>query len=483
MNHARLRLHGRLWCRVVIAAGVLLGGLVACGKTPEPSAPAGGDVPSVENITKDMPDFGGSERIATRAVGYGPSLPAAVDAAILSAIKQVNGQAVDASSVSSQHGLALSIGGDVAQISAAEFSQSVATMSRGAVTDFRLLSHSQEWDKSFVVEIEASVAKFRPPESASLPRLMVAPFRVAASSTIVGDSRLSPADLELSIRQDIVTALSRTNRFTVLDRDAAEAIRSELDLIGSGEVAQEDVARLGQALSADLVLVGRVEQFSYEKYQQPLRTSGRMLTHYEGGARLVYRLINLATRQIVATDTVQIELPQTKPTTLPGVVDSEGIAMDMRRELSDRVSLAILTKFFPITVAARQGDDLVLSQGEPLLVAGRRYRVYQLGGEIRDPQSGRSLGRTEQECCIIEISRTTPDIAYARVVEKSMEMPAEFVSGSLEVREEVVPPIARVEGSAKGLRASSPAASTKPAAAKEPASQAVKNSAAEDGDW
>lgn len=461
-------------------------GLIAAfaifGCTPPAEPPAANVEPpkaaASKTMVRELPDFGSAEHVVTKAVGYGPSLIAAVDAAILSAIKQVNGQTMDASSVSLQQGVAVGIGKDVVQISSAGFAQAVSTRSGGAVTNFKLLSHEQVNSSQFTAEIEATVAKFKQPASASLPRLVVAPLRVVATSTVVGDARVAPEDLELALRQDIISALMQTNRFTVLDRDASAAVESELALIEGGEVQREDVARLGQALAADLILVGRIEQFSYEKHQQRLKTSDRSLTHYEGGARLTYRLINVSTRQMVATDTVLVEMPDTPPTTLPRSINNQVIRADLQRGLADQVSQAVLTKFFPITIAALEGDDVVLSQGGKMVKSGKQYRVYRLGQEIKDPQSGRSLGRIEHECCIIEVQRVTPELAYGRIVSKSETSAQEFIPGSLEVREEIAVVASAAQASAVSA---TPAPKTAPKKSAPP--PASTDAAANDKDW
>jgi curli biogenesis system outer membrane secretion channel CsgG len=411
-----------------------------------------------------MPDFGSSEKVSTQSTGYGTTLSAAVDDAIRNAIRQVNGQTVDASTESFQQAIAVSIGEGAIQLSSAGFAQMIATHSKGAVTDFELISQEKLKDNSFKAAIKANVAKFKKPESANLVRIVVAPIRVQAAAMIVGNRRIDPNTIAASLHASVSDALGQTQRFTVLDREFSSDIDSELAFIESGKVANEDFARLGQALATDLIWIGTLDQFNYVRHDQKLLTSDRTLVSYSGGAVLNYRLVNMTTRQVVLGDKVQVELPNTEPTTLAAAIDENRVIADLSRQLSELASQAVVTKFFPITVVALQGDDVILSQGGKVIQTGKRYHVYQLGDELKDPQSGRSLGRTELECCVVEVNRVTPDMAYGRLIDKKITLPVSLIPGSLEVREEVSFAKEAISETEKEVTAASKATSSSAAA-------------------
>lgn len=410
-----------------------------CSKAPEAAKPTTAVPENTQSTAaRAMPDFGGSEKVSTQSVGFGATLSSAVDDAIRNAIRQVNGQTVDASTESFQEAIAVSIGKDTAQLSSAGFAQMIATHSKGAVTDFELVSQEGQSDNTFKVTIKANVAKFKKPDSAKLTRVVIAPIRIKASSMIIGTRHIEPNTVAASLHTSVSDAIGQTQRFTVLDREFNSDIDSELDFIESGKVANDDYARLGQALATDLIWIGTLEQFNYVRHDQQLKTSERTLVSYSGGAVLSYRLINMTTRQVVLGDKVQIKLPDTEPTTLSPSIDENRVSADLLQQLSELAAQAVVRKFFPITVVALQGDDVVLSQGGKAVQSGKHYRVYQLGNELKDPQSGQSLGRMESECCVVEVNRITPETAYGRIVDKRLALPATLVPGSLEVREEVV---------------------------------------------
>jgi hypothetical protein len=60
---------------------------------------------------------------------------------------------------------------------------------------------------------------------------------------------------------------------------------------------------------------------------------------------------------------------------------------------------------FPVAVVARDGMNVVLSQGGQSVKAGARYAVVSMGKEIIDPQTQQSLGRMESPCCEVFVVR------------------------------------------------------------------------------
>jgi hypothetical protein len=95
---------------------------------------------------------------------------------------------------------------------------------------------------------------------------------------------------------------------------------------------------------------------------------------------------------------------------------------------------AIMLKTFPITIAERDGDNVVLNQGGNALVEKSRYRVYLLGKEIKDPQTGLSLGNMESACCEVVINRVTPNLSYGVLENIKVKLDA-VQPGALQVRE------------------------------------------------
>lgn len=421
-------------------AGAWLVGCGGGGSAPEDQPRASTNTtpdatPAAENYARRAPDAGKVEHVATTASGQGASLGAAVNQALLLAVQQVNGTTIDATSVQLDAGVALQIGEGQLDLRSSAFADLVASRTHGNVSSFRVLSQSQDKDTgAYEVAIEARIAKFANPASASRLRLAVAEFRTDAGSFTVDTTNVGADEIARQVRESLTNALTKTGRVAVLDREFSAETDAELDLISSGKIDKDDLARVGQQLATDYLVVGRIERFGYERHERELRASGRTLVSHSGGAALTLRLINVTTGQIEQADTVAIDLPATESTTLGTSVNAGRITADLTAGLSDNAARKIVGHLFPITVVAVDGDDVVLSQGGSVVVEGRHYEIVARGKELKDPQTGQSLGRVEKPCCVVLVTKVTPQLAYGTLVQKRIDVASVFAPGVLELR-------------------------------------------------
>lgn len=327
------------------------------------------------------------------------------------------------------------------------------------------------------VRIKARIAQYRAPDEEGRPKIVVAEPRVLSPSYSVGDGRVAADEVARAIRARLSDALSQTKRFIVLDREFGDELQSEIDHINSGNVRLVDSARLGQQLATDLILIPSIERFEYPRSTRQLRMSDRQVTSYSGGGRITLRLLNAATGEVVMSDSFDHQLSSTGPSTLPRVVDGKSMAAAMMDSLSGQIGSAIVTGIFPVSVVSLNGDQVILSQGGDLLQAGERYQAVQLGEELKDPQTGRSLGRTESPCCVIRIDRVAMQTSYGTLEDSSRLAAGTFVPGSIELRHKAGRAAQVVSTAAAS---DTPRASAKPPAAKRAPAQPAAD---EDSNW
>jgi curli biogenesis system outer membrane secretion channel CsgG len=368
----------------------------------------------------------------------------AVDRAIRLAFEQVNGKSFDAATLGIDAGITGQIDDRSFQASSSGFADLVYTETHGAVSEFRLLSQN-EADGMVEVLIEASVEKFVKPESASQLRVAISPLHLDRRSFTIGDKSVPSSKVAQQITDDISEALLRSKRVTVLDRNFDSEVQKELNRIDAGNWKNEDRLRLGQQLAADFLVVGRLDRFEYTKHVRKLRTSDKQIISYSGGASLLIRVVNVATGQIQVAETFDVELPQTKPTSMGRSVDTEQIVADLVQSLTDSATQQITLSLFPITVVDVDGEDIVLSQGGDMVKEGRVYQIILRGKEIKDPQTGRVIGRIEKPCCTVLVTTVTEEMSYGVIKDKQIaDVAAVFAPGALELRGALAPePAAR----------------------------------------
>lgn len=439
--------------RKTLLAAALTCALAACDKAPEAAkeqvaiAPPPPPPAATASPTK-MPDVGQVEQVAVTAKGTGMTPGAAINDALKTAIAQVNGVQIESTSANvnlfAEATAAVDVqstqGNDSATATAAlqaqGFADRIIASSRGMVSSFRVINVTapSAQNNTYVVDIEAKIAKFKAPADAGKIKIVVAPLRASKASFNIGGRQVPASEVLGPIRQQIIDALSQTGRFTVLDRQFGSDIENELEMIGSGQTRSEDYAKLGQALSADLVWVGVINDLAYNRHVRVLETSDRDLVSYSGSWSVSQRMINLSTRQILLSNTMQGTPPAVAPTTLGASVDPVSIQKNIQNDFVKKAAEAILLRTFPISVVERTGNDVILSQGGQVVREHGRYQVYLLGKELKDPQTGLSLGNVETACCEVVVNRVTPNVSYGTLENLKVELNG-IQPGALQLRE------------------------------------------------
>ena len=454
--------------RTKIAPFVLAGALVlsACGKKDETKAVDSSAAPSQASPVATVPDVGGITHVQVSTQGIGATPDAAVQAALRLAIQEVNGESIDASSIAVKFGLDVVSGQDEASLKGDAFAEAIATSSKGTISNFRLVSlvEPASAGQPYKANVEASIAKFNAPADSKKIKIVISPLHVPANAFDVAGNAVPAAKIAGEVRQRLIDALTATGRFSVLDRDFGPEVQSELDLVASGQTPSDQMAKLSQTLSADIVWVGTINDFGYHRNAQHLQMSGRDLVSYSGGWSVSHRILNVSTRQIMLSDTLQEQMPATEPTTMDRGVDGPALTSKMESEVVDRTVSAILSRTFPLVVVSKDGTNVILSQGGQAVKAGASYAIVSLGKELKDPQTGESLGRTETPCCDVVIDRVTDKLAYGHLENAKIDLASVDPVG-LQVREELKPQAATVTGAAAPAQQASPDAAGSKAAA------------------
>lgn len=466
--------------------------LSACNKAePEQAAKP----PAAEkNVAAPVPDVGRLTTVQTTAEGFGNTAGEAVAEAMKLAILQVNGAAVQSASVSAKYGLDVSLGRDSASLRANEFIELVKQKSGGVIQNFKLVELREPGlitDKQFKATIEAQIAKFEQSAEMQKIKVVVGQIRFDTPNLPMGDRSVSAAEVGATLRQRISDALVQTGRFAVLDREFSPDIQNELEMISSGQAPSAELAKLSQAASADLVWSARVSNLAYNRHARQLKTSDRELVSYSGGWAMTQKLVNVATRQVMASDAMRGSAPSTSPTTLGSGVDGGRVLEDMSTEIVNQVITSVMRRTFPVTVVSLDGVNVVLSQGGQLMKEGTRYAVVNMGAEMKDPQTGQSLGRVESPCCDLVIDRVTPNLSYGRLENVRGQLD-QLPAGALQVREQLkgsalaqgVPAAAVDAAQAAPAAGAAPARRSAPArAAKQEESSAPASVKANDDKW
>ncbi len=344
------------------------------------------------------------EYVTISTKGTGSTLRDAIYDGIKMAIEQVNGAQVAAqTSLATSQVSTSSESGDSYAASEA-FAQAVTSQTKGTVREYRIVSSGVDpaFGNLTVVELEVVVAKFNRSAQLNRKRLAVMPFRI--------DPSISPGNGDIigeAFGQSLITFLTQTRKFALLERDYLAEQQAELGIVTSGQTPIEELAKLGQMVSADMVLVGTITKAATRKNTISSSITGVSRTTYIGNLSVSYRVIDAATGQIKWADTYASSAEAGA---------AGGVLTELSKRAASEIGEKVLNAIYPITVAAASGNELVLGQGGRTIEVGQRFKLIMLGQIIQDKHTGESLGAEEIIVGEIEIVSVTPKQSRARVV-------------------------------------------------------------------
>ncbi len=402
-----------------------LGGTTSLAGQPVAPAP----VPAAERSADIRP-------VEVDSEGTGPSAQAAINQALANALAQEGGTDVAAATVTASLDVQTTARPAAAGVQAGSAGQPdfapvalrqaptarpinagasgawsaglVAGESGGHVLRFQVLRTEPMLGGGFHAKVHAVLAIYRRNEEAGGGRKRL------ALGHFISDGG---GGLAQALYDQLVIDLTQTRRFAVLDRADSEDYAREIAFVQSNDAAPAERARAGQSLGADFILTGRLRTVAARvtgtvahTEQQTIELTGEIVSHttpgtrhaIAGAANAEVELIEVATRQVLFADRCAVVGTQ---------VDA----------LAQRITAALLDAIYPPRlIKADDPNDLVINEGSGTVRSGQRFRIMAEGGELFDPYSHESLGKSEHLAGVLEVGDVGPRTSHGRLVSGSL---------------------------------------------------------------
>lgn len=285
--------------------------------------------------------------VTVTASGVGATRQEAIRDGAIRAIEQVHGRLLSVSSVRQELGSTA-----VDLIATRNGSESRASVTAKVVSGGErieeatsgLISHltvtkDEEEHGRWRVSIQAEVARYVPSKRKPLSVVVA----VTKSSTI---SR----DLADELRIHVTDALATSGLVSVLDRTGSEVVISELNFANSDAAAPLERLKRAQAPIADVAVDLEVRRLDVYETTQPMRTANHEVVLSEGVGELAFRLIVVATRELIGSGVVSAT--RTRAPTLDVRVDGAAWRRSMLDEMQRQVEAKIADFFAPISASS-----------------------------------------------------------------------------------------------------------------------------------
>ncbi|HEB78601.1 MAG TPA: hypothetical protein ENI90_08745 [Methylothermaceae bacterium] len=355
----------------------------------------------------------GVEEASVNGTGNGASRQAAIAGALADAAAQAFGVTIDASMVSEIASIETSTseGEDSRVLDAlnARVSTRLQRPGNRPILGYRVIRAERGSNGWWEAEVVLRYASYRKLGAPSSRRTVVVAARGGPYKGLVADV--------------VEKALVDSRRFDILDRDDRDLYDQEKLFIRGDDAARAEIARLGNAVGADYLVIAELHDLGVMNNQQEtIRLTGEVLVRSSFSGKLRMQVVEFSSRKVKWKDERRVR----------GVY--EDVASITRPMLEREVGKAaghlvrgMLDAIYPMRVVKVIGDRVIVNRGKGSVKVGERFRIFLVGEELVDPQSGESLGQMEVEVGKGVISEVRPKFAFLKVEKGQLEQGQDYL--------------------------------------------------------
>ncbi len=287
--------------------------------------------------------------------------------------------------------------------------QDILTEVKGRIASYDVIDSNRDGDQ-WKITVKAVVKGYKTPglDHESRRKIGIYPFRSGSGKVDTGKIAI--------LEREIVSQMTALRRFAVIDRDYMKEYSSEKNFVLSSDAQPDQVARLGEALGIDYMIVGTVEDMNLEEKEMYLAASGETVKTAKGNIVVSTRVIVMATRQIKWAKTFRkiFDASGSDSTPLAWSVELENFA--------NQISVDIANSIYPIRIVKiMTNGQVVLGQGGSSILNSSVFGVFSMGEEMVDPYTGEKLGAVESQVATIKVIRVDPKLSYATVINGKLD--------------------------------------------------------------
>jgi curli biogenesis system outer membrane secretion channel CsgG len=217
----------------------------------------------------------------------------------------------------------------------------------------------------------------------------------------------------------LATALVKSGKFMVMERQELDRVISEQKLGESGLVTAETAPKVGKLLGVELLVVGSITEFGTKE-----NTISGGISMFGGGvtrktARCVVdiRLVNTTTGEIIATETEEGSESTTGLSVRTDAIDfndhnawdDTDIGKATRQAVDGCIELITknlekLPWMGKILKVNPDGTIMMKPGSEGAVTPGMEFGVYRMGEDVKDPDTGLSLGAEETKIGTLKVT-------------------------------------------------------------------------------
>lgn len=255
---------------------------------------------------------------------------------------------------------------------------------------------------------------------------------VAIKEPVIGDSVNKNLIKRLNtdtIRSEMENSFRATRKFRVLSRDKAtlEAVLEEQDFSKS-DLTKGDAATTGNINNANYLILPVVQDFKFYRKHTALPNFDNKFKRKDWGILVVNaQMIDTTSGQIVTTFPLKSSFSlKEKIVNANTGIPSSAYFSKMSKGIAEQLAGQFIAQVYPMKIIKRmRTNEVILNRGKDGgIKIGDKLSVYFSGEALVDPDTGESLGSSEEFVGSVQVTRILPKLTYAKILAE--EDPAGF---------------------------------------------------------
>lgn len=330
--------------------------------------------------------------------GHGLTREEAINNAIVEAVGKINGVNISSIKRSSTQAISDNSGSNIVDA----YSNDISKATKGRADSYEIISTNQDSTGKWVAVVEIKNSKttksYKAPGLDNKQRRSLAVFNAS-----YGDTR----GLGENLKTHIISNLTKSRKFNILDRDNGGYYEMEKALIDSGDTKRDEIYKLKNVLGSDYLMIFDIKAAQARTKQSNL--TGQNITKAEFAVD--YQVILFATREVKYSNTLTMSV---------SVKDDLKSNEEAYKKIADKITSDILNAIYPLKIASVNGQEVVFTQN---LNVGERFECFSQGKALKDSYTKQSTSdmRVESKVGEVEITRADPKLSYAKIIEGQMK--------------------------------------------------------------
>lgn len=228
----------------------------------------------------------------------------------------------------------------------------------------------------------------------------------------------TPAENTKAFIDMLTTAIAKTRKFELVERDRMADILKE-QALGESEVIEEESAqKLGTMKGVDYIILGAITEYGIQS--KGLGGKGFGIASSKAVMAVDIRIIDAATGAIAIAETVSENKRASGGLAVKGFEageKNEKVLSDVMRECANSIANLVVSTIYPVKiVSVGKTGTIMVNYGKGFLGKGDVLDVFSQGEEIVDPDTGEVLGSEEEKVGRIKITDVQAKFSKGKAV-------------------------------------------------------------------